>query len=152
MMYDTLKASPIAISNSVSLTILICFSLATISGCGGASHELETAPVTGTVKMDGQPVTSGYVFILPGKGRMAKGSIQEDGTFVMSTYDEGDGVQVGEHPVIVTPIPAGEGTPRPKGRATEIPPKYMKASSSGLTINVQPGDSNQLNLELSSKS
>ena len=42
---------------------------------------------------------------------MASGKIQPDGTFVMTTYDEGDGVQVGTHPVIVNELPPDEFSP-----------------------------------------
>lgn len=127
------------------LSLLILAAL----GCGGSSHELETALVRGTVTLDGNPVTGGYVFIVPGKGRMAKGVIQSDGTFVMGTYESSDGVQVGTHPVIVTPVPADEGSGRQN--AVPIPRKYAVASTSGLTCEVRTGEENTLNLVLASK-
>lgn len=106
------------------------------AGCA-PSHQLPTAPVSGTVTLDGKPVASGYVIALPSMGRMAKGAIQSDGSFVLSTYHKADGAQVGTHPLIVTPVPPDEGSgPR---NVVPIPRRYAKASSSGLTIEVPKG-------------
>ncbi len=128
-------------------TSLIVLSTATL-GCGGASHELETAPVSGTVTLDGVPLTSGFVFVIPSRGRGAKGAIQSDGTFVLGTYESADGVQVGTHSLTVSPIPLDEGESDPGG--VVIPEKYSRGSSSQLTIEVKPGVDNQVELSLSS--
>lgn len=117
-------------------------------GCGGG-HELETAPVKGTVLLDGQPVTSGYVTIAPSRGRLARGVIQEDGAFVMGTYSKSDGVQVGSHPVTVTPVPPDEGA---GGRSRiDIPRRYGAASSSGLSIEVPSAGVDAHVIELTSE-
>lgn len=121
-----------------------------LAGCGGASHELETATVSGTAKIDGEPLSSGYVYVLPSKGRMAKGIVQEDGSFVLGTYESDDGAQVGTHSVIVVPVPADEGSRKPDRSAVKIPRKYAKASTSGLTVTVKSDDSNVLELNLQS--
>jgi hypothetical protein len=117
-------------------------------GCGDSSHELETAPVSGQVTLDGKPVTSGYVIVMPPKGRMARGPIQRDGTFVMGTYASADGAQVGLHPVVVTPMPVEEGGQLLDGVA--IPGKYGQAQTSGLSIDVQPGEQNNADFALTS--
>lgn len=120
--------------------------IAMIVGCG-ASREGGLAHVSGTVTLDGKPVTEGYVLVSPTKGRMAKGSIQPDGTFVLGTYDESDGAQIGEHAVTVLPPPIDEGSSQPSGPPS-IPSRYAQARSSGLVAKVTPNDENFLELKL----
>lgn len=121
-----------------------------VVGCGGNAHELETAPVSGTVTLDGKPLPNGFVYIVPAKGRMAKGVINQDGSFVVGTYEADDGAQVGTHNVTVVAIPLGEGE-KPAPGTVPIPPKYSTAKSSGLTIDVKAGEDNFKELKLSSK-
>src|SRR4051794_24814243 len=68
----------------------------TLAGCGH-SGELETATVSGVVRLDGKPITTGTVTFVPQHGRAATGSIRNDGTFVLSTYGSGDGAIVGKN-------------------------------------------------------
>jgi hypothetical protein len=130
---------------------VLCASwLLAMSGCGSASHELETSPVNGRVTLDGQPLPSGYVFVLPERGRMAKGAIQSNGTFTLGTYRSDDGAQVGRHGVIVTEVPGDERTAagaREKVRVS-VPRRYANASTSGLVVDVQPGQRNEVELQL----
>jgi hypothetical protein len=73
-----------------------------LCGCTGGAEKFNVAPVKGKVLCDGKPVPEGIVQFAP----VAKGSnprtgktgiaeIQPDGTFVVSTYLEGDGVVIG---------------------------------------------------------
>ena len=120
-------------------------------GCGKPAYQLETAPVSGTVTLDGRPLPSGYVVVPAAKGRMASGKIQPDGTFVLTTYDEGDGAQVGTHPVIVNELPLDEFSSVPKEQRMPIPARYGSAGTSGLSIEVKPGEDNFLELTLTTK-
>lgn len=119
---------------------------AAITGCQ-PGHELETAPAFGMVTLDGQPLRSGYVIVCPERGRMATGAIDEDGSFVLSTYDKGDGAQVGTHSVIVKP-PAIDEVGADHQAAKNLPRKYSVAKTSGLSVTVRPGERNELNLDL----
>jgi hypothetical protein len=110
------------------------------TGCGRPSYQLETAPFTGKVMLDGQPLGSGYVVFSTTRGRMSTGTIQPDGTFVMATYEEGDGAQIGTHPVMITPIPSDEFSAGQK--PIPVPVRYTKAGTSGLTAEVKPGEDN----------
>ena len=112
------------------------------------SHELETAPVRGTVTLDDKPLPSGYVFVSPPRGRMAKGAINEDGSFTVGTYRSDDGAQVGVHPAVVQPVPGDERAGMDPARFVPSPPRYSAAASSGLTIDVKPGGENLVKLEL----
>lgn len=131
----------------LSLSIMLLLAV----GCGRPSYQLETSPVSGKVTLDGQPLPSGYVVVPTAKGRMASGKIQPDGTFVLTTYDEGDGAQVGTHPVIVNEIPPDEFSPIPKEERVPIPARYHSAGTSGLTVDVKPGEDNYLELTLTTE-
>lgn len=80
--------------------------VAATGGCSDAPYKL--APVHGTVTIDGRPMTSGKVMFAPIKngpgieaGKPAIGAIHDDGSFELSTYQDGDGAVVGEHWVTV---------------------------------------------------
>jgi hypothetical protein len=84
-----------------------------ICGCGGG--EFETAPVRGTVTCEGTPVTSGTITFTPiaegaadKPGKPGMGKIGPDGTFVLTTYRQGDGAIIGMHEVFYSPAVAGE--------------------------------------------
>jgi hypothetical protein len=100
------------------------------------------------VTLDGKPLPSGYVVVPTARGRMASGKIQLDGTFVLSTYEEGDGAQVGTHPVVVNEVPPDEFSSVPAVNRVPIPPRYASAGTSGLQVTVIPGEENVLELVL----
>jgi len=88
--------------------------------------------VKGKVTLKGQPLTKGIVRFEPdGYGRMATGEIQGDGTFVLTTYEKGDGAVVGQHRVFVT----GTGS---SPRKELVPKKYTAPENSKLTADVDP--------------
>jgi hypothetical protein len=143
----------------------ITFSLLLLAllGCGGA-NQLETAPVSGRVTLDGKPLERGTVTFLPERGRVATGEIQTDGTFTLGTYSERDGAIVGRHRVAVVVVdqaaaealaaaaPASDTdiveADAPLPLAT--PAHYADPGNSGLTFEVKAGESNEAVFELTS--
>lgn len=117
-------------------------------GCGKPAYQLETAQVRGTVTLDGRPLPSGYVVVLTTRGRMASGKLRPDGTFELTTYKEGDGAQVGTHPVVVNEVPPDELSSIPTQNRVPIPARYATAGTSGLQVIVKPGEDNVLDLNL----
>ena len=120
--------------------------------CGCSRSGLETAPVRGVVKLDGQPLDAGMVFFRPERGRMAVGKIQQDGSYVLSTYEKNgdDGAIVGRHKASVIP-PLAEGTLDVAPAMTRpIPEKYQSAGTSQLEFNVEPGKENVIDIGLTS--
>jgi hypothetical protein len=74
-------------------------------GCGavGSGRGPDLIPVKGKVIYKGKPLTKGTVTFEPdGFGRAARGELQADGSFVLTTRTEGDGVVPGEHRVSIT--------------------------------------------------
>jgi hypothetical protein len=121
-----------------------------IVGCGRPAHQLETAPVRGKVTLDGKALPSGYVVVPTSRGRMASGKIEPDGTFVMTTYSEGDGVQLGVHAVVVQEVPRDEFSTTPAPRVA-IPTRYTSAGTSGLKVDVKADGDNYLELKLTTE-
>jgi hypothetical protein len=117
---------------------LIALALAAVllvpcGGCGSAGGAVPTLiPVKGKVIYKGQPVSKGIVRFEPdGYGRMASGQLQSDGTFVLTTLKEGDGVVAGEHRVTI------EGFEKNLARDRALK-KYGSANISGLKAEVRP--------------
>lgn len=120
-----------------------------LGGCLGAPNR-----VTGTVRLDGQPLTSGRVtFLCDGKGRPAiSGSISSDGSYAI------DDPPVGRANVSVE---AFKVPPRPKpgidpvygvdyeaewvaewgdaGPYVPIPLRYASPTTSGIEVTIVPG-------------
>jgi len=121
-----MRTSPL---KSITLAALL---LGACSGCGGSGSLPTLIPVKGKVTYKGQPLTKGTVRFEPdGYGRMATGDLQADGTFVLTTYQTGDGVVAGQHKVFIT----GTGS---NPRKELVPQKYTTADGSKLTADVNP--------------
>lgn len=100
-------------------------------GCGSSSGTLAPLiPVKGKVTYKGQPVTKGVIQFEPdGYGRPARGHLQADGTFELSTLKPGDGVVAGEHRISIVELDKSLA----KDRAFK---KYGSPATSRLTAEV----------------
>lgn len=122
-------------------------------GCG--SDLPATAPVRGTVLLDGEPLTrfdNAAVLLTPRGGRMASGVIDEDGAFELSTYEPGDGAPVGPADVTVSATvddPGATNVERGVGVRWVIPERFS-SEDSGLECEVRPGEDNVFRIELQS--
>jgi len=133
-----------------------CFSiifLVGITGCSGKQQQLETAPVSGIVTLDGKVVTQGSVIFTPPQGWPAKGELDAEGRFTLSTYKQGDGAIVGGHAVAViaeSGVDPSEHFERPPPAPVKwlIPERYGSRTTSGLTAEVKSGEPNEVTLEL----
>jgi hypothetical protein len=119
------------------LMFLTVLCLAPCWGCGSVAERqlAELIPVKGKVTYKGQPLTKGSVEFEPRDfGRSASGDLQPDGTFVLGTLKEGDGVVAGHHRVFVT----GTGIPGKTAKKSKelVPAKYTQPATSGLTADV----------------
>jgi hypothetical protein len=127
--------------------LLIVGMLACLTGCGESMPTM--APAKGKVTYKGQPLKFGTVMFQPSSGQSAKGEIQPDGTFDLSTERYGTGpaapgAAVGLHSVRITcyegqapAAPNGGDQERPLGRSL-IPEHYTNVESSGLKAEVKP--------------
>ena len=119
-------------------------------GCG-RGHELPTAPVSGKVLVDGQPVPKGQVIFAPEQGRAATGILGPDGTFTLSTYRPNDGAVVGKHTVtVISAEPAADADPEDIDSPMRwlVPRRYSDPGTSGLEFEVKAEGRNQANFDL----
>jgi len=127
--------------------------LALIFGCG-PSHPV-TYPVQGSVKFeDGAPVEIGSVEFRSMEGEertTARGKIEKDGSFTLSTFEPGDGALPGEHQVIVQQMVISEGlSAEHHQHGRRVPRKYADYSQSGLTAEIKAEKSNPIVIQLQS--
>jgi hypothetical protein len=97
-----------------------------------------TYPAGGRVLFpDKSPLTSGNIEFAPVEGEVkasARGMIEQDGTFRLSTFSEADGAIEGRHRVLIIPGRArGE---RPGAQKPTLHGKYQSFDTSGLEATV----------------
>jgi len=111
----------------------------------GCSQSLpDRAPVSGQVIYHGKPLLFGAVMFQPQRGWPARGVIEPDGVFHLSTYGDRDGAAIGFHRVRVScyekqrpgAVPNGGNAEKGLG-ASLIPLRYTDINSSGLTAEVR---------------
>lgn len=118
---------------------LVLLSLAV--GCG--DNRPKRVPVSGRVLIDGEPLSHGFVQVVPAGDRAATGKIGSDGRFTLTTFEPEDGCVLGTHPVAVIATESIDGS----SQRWHAPKKYMDSTTSGLQIEVtEPTDSMELNL------
>jgi len=118
-----------------------CLAVAATVGCGDGRPR--RVPVSGQVLIDGQPLTYGYVRVIPIDARPATAQIGPDGRFMLKTFEDGDGAVLGTHPVTVS---ANEYLSETSQR-WHAPKKYADPGTSGLTATIDgPTDSLVINL------
>ena len=125
----------------LALAVLAC-----LVGCG----ESKTSPVNGRVKLkDGSDVSvlKGYSLTFESEGGKSSsvGEVNADGTFQLSTFGANDGAVPGKYRVAINPLI----NPNPDKPPTKskLSAKYENLESSGLTVEVKPGQNN-IELEL----
>jgi len=106
-----------------------------LAGCGGKY------PVRGTVTYDdGTPVTKGLVVVERvggGPAVTARGEIQSDGRYELSTDKPGDGVPAGKYRVLLNPLDLSDVPDEQKVLPFDL--KYLKFETSGLEFEVKSG-------------
>ncbi len=117
--------------------VLVCFTVcAALAGCG--EENPKTYPIPGRlVYTDGKPVP-GATIVLRTTHRekvvVARGAVDKDGRFELTTFATKDGVIEGDHEITIIPIPGSDGDGPPK---RIIPTKYSSAETSDLTFTVK---------------
>jgi hypothetical protein len=120
--------------------------LCAVPGCGSSKEET-LVPVSGTVKVDGQPLTTGWLTFYPDEARGNSSSRLpvadiKNGTYELSTNGK-PGATCGHYKVVVAaskdPIPLkpprnADGTP--KGLRWLVDEKYTRPETTDLRIEV----------------
>ncbi len=152
------------ILHSVFMATLLVVSV----GCG-ESDNVEVFPTRGTVNFDGKPMSGGgaisFVPLASQNGKTAGGIINPDGTFVMTTYVDGDGAMVGTFRVIINQSTSQEpdfgGDSDAPGAAQSvkavqtvtardiIPTIYADPVTSPVEVKIEAKEQNELTIDLS---
>jgi hypothetical protein len=142
-----------------------CLLVLANSGCG--SKYPPTAPVSGKITINGKPVNQGRISFHPTTGeRPALANIQPDGSYSLTTFEQGDGALLGQHKVSVKStrienapaMPAKDFQEEAKQAAEVakkggpqlvfiVDKKYYDERTTDLEAEVKPGD-NQINFDL----
>lgn len=127
--------------------------LVLFAGC--ASESYSTAPVSGTVTLDGEPLANASVGFEPIRqgqdivaGYGSYGETDENGNFTLKTLHGQDGAIVGKHRVSIRTV-SGEMGPDGETVMTSeerLPPRYN--SDTELTFEVPPEGSDAANFDL----
>ncbi len=143
------------------------FLLLVVAGCGPQRPPM--GKVQGVVTLDGEPLSAGSIQFWPDVGRPSRSSINEDGTYELTTFDAGDGALVGNHVVTIKSTRLTEADPEISSTQEEIeyyrekrptpiraakvvwiiPEKYSERRSTPLTAKVVEGD-NEINFDIPS--
>lgn len=114
-----------------------------VVGCGPSGPVL--TPVNGVVTLEGEPLEGAVVLFQPEEGgKPATGLTDAAGAFTLTTFEPGDGAQVGVNSVAITKeLPSTSSADVEEGEITDVelgtPPRYASPMLSGLTIDVQKG-------------
>lgn len=129
---------------------LLTAALLASAGCGGR----KTYPAGGKVVYKGtsQPLKGGLVIfeLVVGDAKVsARGTIDDEGTFLLGTFREDDGALEGEHRVAVIPRLPSTMEEAEKAMAETIDQRYRNLDTSGLRFTVtRDATKNQFTIEV----
>lgn len=139
--------------------LLICF----VPGCGGATSDApKVVPVTGTVTLDGKPLTEAVVRFIPAdpKANGGTGKTDAEGKYSV-THTLNKGVPAGSYKVVIEQYKSRDGKPLKMEEGIDIeqlkmqnmvqqslPPKYSDFNKTELKADVTAGKSNVIDFPL----
>lgn len=115
-------------------TRLVAFSaaLGIVAAVGCNDGRPKRVTVSGTVLLDGEPLTKGSVIFVPEGGRPSNGKIGPDGRFVLRCFDDDDGALLGVHRVAV----AAKEILSESNIKWYAPSRYADYRTSGLSVEI----------------
>lgn len=134
-------------TNGLAITGL----LMVIAFAPGCSDRLATYPVSGKVQFrSGGAVHVGSIELKSREhGVHARGTLDTDGSFTLTTYEPGDGAVAGEHDcVIVQMIMVEDVSGHKASTIGVIDRRYSSYATSGLVVTVQPDEPNSVLIEV----
>jgi hypothetical protein len=134
-------------SRTFVLTLVTVLSL--LIGCG--PRQPRTYSVEGRVAFaNGEVVKLGTVeFRETATGTVARGKIEPDGSFQLTTYRNGDGAIEGTHQAIVQQLIISEDLSfRDHDHGRRVPRKYASYKTSDLQVKINPVEKNAVLLTL----
>jgi hypothetical protein len=130
--------------------VLFGILLLTTVGCAKPEERLTVYPVAGQVFVNGRPAAGAGVFLHPQASEPRppfnpRAAVKDDGSFTLTTYENGDGAPAGEYTVCIVweRKLTDDDQETVEGSVSLVPAKFSHPSSSPLRATVQP-TSNQL--------
>ena len=135
------------------MVIVVGVSLLFQPGCGGLSDQPELGQVTGTITLNGKPLSGIAVVFQPESGRPAKGMTDAQGKYELTYIRHTKGTKIGPNRVEIAPSEEGDEaaeelansdeeskstTKRPSSGKPTIPIRYNVRSE--LTADVKAGE------------
>jgi hypothetical protein len=122
---------------------MVALALATLAGCG--DDRPKRVPISGRVLIDGKPLETGVIRLIPADARPATGTIGGDGRFTLGTFMSDDGCVVGKHQVaVIANKPLND-----LAIQWYAPKKYSRPETSGLAEIEIAGPRDDLEIRLS---
>ncbi len=130
-----------SVGNTVFFSLL---SLSLFCGCGGSQPWENVYPVKGVVTHKGKPVKDAEIRFFPVDGKFPESvrpwaKSNENGEFVVSTYNRDDGAPAGAYKVTVVHhdiVVSGE---LMSAKPNDLPKKYATQTSTDLIVDVAQG-------------
>lgn len=129
-------------------------------GCGEPPKDapkMALHPLTGIVNVNGKPAT-GAIVSLHESGTAEPGAVtpfgitDENGRFSLTTYQPGDGAAEGRYQVTVSwADKLSQSSSEPEYGPEKLPPRYQNPAMSGLELEVKPGLSEAIVMDLKSR-
>lgn len=110
---------------SVVLLVLVT----SLPGCGGAGDQPELGQVTGTITLDGKPLSGVAVVFQPDGGRPARGTTDAEGKYELTYIRNTRGTKVGRNRVEIAPSEEGDESSESESDADE--PQVKQPTRSG---------------------
>lgn len=143
----------LVLCHSLVLAVLI---LAVTVGCGsGVVDQVEVYKASGVVKGYTTDLAGALVILHPDPSNAdrasARGTVDADGRFTLTTYAAGDGAAAGSYTATVVLYRAQDvgGEYQPGGNL--LPKIYATTETSPLRVEIKPVELNSLEIELSRK-
>ena len=125
-----------------AIVAVVLILIPSLFGCSDGRPK--RVPVSGTVLIDGKPLSFGFIRLQPIGARPSTGKIDKDGHFTLGCFEKGDGAIEGTHAIAIN---ASEQVNSHTLR-WHAPKKYADPSTSGKTVTID-GPNDELTIELS---
>jgi hypothetical protein len=126
-------------STTISCFCTIALSVVPLAFMGCGNNKSSVGTVHGKVMLNDKPLANGTIVTRPNAGRGSQGIIS-NGEFELGTFSRNDGALIGTHQVAIIAEEKRDSGAEAKAGKLLIPQRYTNPDTSGLAIEVKPGD------------